>query len=198
MLLLFIFLLCLAQCVFSSNNVLVCKFDPITGKCGETAINKNLVKLAMRWTGLKEGSCAQYGYAIPTDEVLKIKTPVGTMCTPVFLKGDVRNDITSIQKSLHNVNTIVRNRLHTTSINRSNRLKDKERSPLVNDRLNLKGNKSRKAPKRDTQGRPMLINGRKAKRAPQRPQKRQYLTELKGRRNGILTAKWEKKFILVR
>ena len=185
----------------NSNNVLVCKFDPNTGKCGETQINRNLLKVAMRWTGLKEGSCAQWGYAIPTDEVFQIKTPVGTMSTPVFLKGEVTNDIQSIKKSFRNANNMIKNQLY------KNRLKDRERTSLVNDRLNLEGKKSlTRGPRRKAhKGRPSslpsstVMSGENIRRAPQRPQKRQYLTELKRRQNSRVTVKWEKsKFIIVR
>ena len=62
----------------------VCKCDGV--KCGEVKLLTSLVPLATKWAGLKEGGCEKYIYTEKTGEVLKVKTPIGTIESPVYVK----------------------------------------------------------------------------------------------------------------
>jgi hypothetical protein len=74
----------------------VCKCDGV--KCGEVKLLTSLVPLATKWAGLKEGKCEMYGYTEKTGEVLKVRTPIGTIESPVYVKkitSDLRKRLTA-------------------------------------------------------------------------------------------------------
>lgn len=74
----------------------VCKCDGV--KCGEVKLLSSLVPLATKWAGLKEGGCEKYGYTERTGEVLKVRTPIGTIESPVYIKkitSDLKKRLTS-------------------------------------------------------------------------------------------------------
>ena len=90
-------LLLILLAVASAETSTVCKCDG--KKCGEVKILSSLVPLAVKLAGLKEGNCVKYGYTEPTGEILKVKTPVGTIESPVFVKktaSDIKKNVKRI------------------------------------------------------------------------------------------------------
>ena len=83
-------------CMVMGDTSKVCKCDGV--KCGEVKLLSSLVPLATKWAGVKEGGCEQYGYTERTGEVLKVKTPIGTIESPVYVKkvtSDLKKRLTS-------------------------------------------------------------------------------------------------------
>ncbi len=78
----------------------VCKCDG--KKCGEVQILSNLVPLAVKFAGLTQGSCSSQGYTERTGEVLKVKTPIGTIESPVYVKavGEVKKRLDSVRRKI--------------------------------------------------------------------------------------------------
>ena len=83
----------------SAETSTVCKCDG--KKCGEVKILSNLVPLAVRFAGLRQGSCSSQGYTEKTGEILKVKTPIGTIESPVYVKavGEVKKRLGRMRKA---------------------------------------------------------------------------------------------------
>lgn len=80
------------------DTTTVCKCDG--KKCGEVKILSNLVPLAVKFAGLTQGTCCSQGYTEKTGEVLKVKTPIGTIESPVYIKavGEIKRRLDRVRR----------------------------------------------------------------------------------------------------
>jgi hypothetical protein len=96
----FSILLLISRCHAETSTV--CKCDG--KKCGEVQILSSLVPLAVKFAGLTQGSCSSQGYTERTGEVLKVKTPIGTIESPVYVKavGEVKKRLDRVRRKIGN------------------------------------------------------------------------------------------------